>query len=76
MNNPFAPSQGQAPIEGTDSRTASSDHDSGAKARSFHREPWFTQLPPELRKAILANTKHRPPRGYEERLRRYFENVD
>ncbi len=64
------------PQEGTDSRTPSSGHDSDAKARNFEREPWFAKLPPELRKAIQAKAGRKPPRGYEERLKRYFENVD
>jgi len=39
-------------------------------------EPWFARLPPELRRAIRSGATRRPPRGYEERLRRYFESVD
>jgi hypothetical protein len=42
----------------------------------FRDEPWFTKLPPSLRKAIEARARRRAPRGYEERLRRYFESVD
>jgi hypothetical protein len=34
------------------------------------------KLPPELCSAIRANAQRRPPRGYEERLERYFRNVD
>lgn len=39
-------------------------------------DAWFAKLPPELRKAMQAQAQRRPPRGYEERLRRYFENAD
>jgi len=56
--------------------TADSKHDANLKEESFEREPWFAKLPPELRKAIKARAQNRPPRGYEERLRRYFENID
>ena len=37
---------------------------------------WFAKLPPELRNAIRSNAKGLAPRGYEERLRRYFQNVE
>ncbi len=39
-------------------------------------EPWIAELPPEVRGAIRANSQRRPPRGYEERLQRYFKNID
>ena len=44
--------------------------------RSLQDSPWFAKLPPALRESIRARTRRRPPRGYEERLRRYFESVD
>jgi len=44
--------------------------------RKFTEKPWFAKLPPELRKAIRNNARQRPPKGYEQRLRRYFESVD
>jgi len=44
--------------------------------RKFKEEPWVAKLPPELRKAMRAKSQRRAPRGYEERLQRYFENVD
>ncbi len=46
------------------------------EARSYAEAPWFARLPPELREAIRMRGRPRPPRGYEERLRRYFESVD
>jgi hypothetical protein len=64
------------PKEGSDSQTADSDKDSDVKARGFENEPWFAKRPPELRKAIQAKARPRAPRGYEERLKKYFENVD
>jgi hypothetical protein len=36
---------------------------------------WMARLPPELRAAIQARSRRLPPRGYEERLKRYFESV-
>lgn len=38
-------------------------------------EVWMARLPPELRSAIQARSRRLAPRGYEERLKRYFENV-
>jgi hypothetical protein len=39
-------------------------------------ESWFARLPPSLQSAIQARSRGKAPRGYEERLRRYFESVD
>ena len=64
------------PPEGSDSRTAAADHDTDVKARNFEREPWFAKLPPELRKAIQAKSRREPPRAYQQRLKKYFENID
>jgi hypothetical protein len=50
--------------------------DAALARRKLAREPWFTKLPPEVQDAIRRRTKRNPPRGYEQRLRRYFENVD
>ena len=48
----------------------------GVLARQLKDEPWFAKLPPELRKSIRAGAGQKPPRAYEERLRKYFESVD
>ena len=37
---------------------------------------WFTSLPPGVRKAMKSREKRELPRGYEERLRKYFESLD
>jgi hypothetical protein len=50
--------------------------DSEAPERKFQVEPWFAKLPPEVRSAIRSNSQRRPPRGYDERMQRYFENQD
>jgi hypothetical protein len=65
----------QADAQG-DSRAADSNEDAMVDGRSFADEPWFAKLPPTLRQAIQSNARRRPPRGYEERLRRYFQSVD
>ena len=61
---------------GGNSVTPNENRDSDAQAKKLESQPWFAKLPPELRKAIRAKSRRRPPRGYEERLRRYFENID
>ena len=45
-------------------------------ARQLKNESWFAKLPPELRKSIRAGAGQKPPRAYEERLKKYFESVD
>jgi hypothetical protein len=57
-------------------QTGTSQVDAQLRARGLASEPWFARLPPELRQAIQAKTTRRAPRGYEERMRRYFENID
>ena len=59
-----------------DSRTGEAPNRDPAAARKTPEEPWIMDLPPELRSAIRANSQRRPPRGYEERLERYFKNID
>jgi hypothetical protein len=60
-----------------DLRTADSGNQPAEKdARKQAEEPWVMNLPPELRQAIRANSQQRPPRGYEDRLQRYFKSVD
>ena len=68
---------GQTPSsQPTDSRTSSSTADSVGKLRGIESEAWFVKLPLEVQKAMRASTRSRPPRGYEERLKRYFESID
>lgn len=59
-----------------DSRTGEASNRDPAAPRKSPEEPWIMDLPPELRSAIRANSQRRPPRGYEERLERYFKNID
>jgi hypothetical protein len=62
--------------KGKDSRAGERSGDAEAAEKSFEREPWFAKLPPEMRKAIRAKSQRRAPRGYEEKLDRYFQNID
>lgn len=59
-----------------DSRTNRQQDGSDVADRKFQEEPWFANLPPALQKAIQAKSRRSAPRGYEERLKRYFENVE
>lgn len=60
-----------------DSRTGDGgSRDADNAATPFQNEPWFAKLPPDLRKAIRARSQRPPPRGYEQRLQRYFESLD
>ncbi|HEV3006053.1 MAG TPA: hypothetical protein VGX78_16410 [Pirellulales bacterium] len=48
----------------------------GISRRDFSNEAWFATLPAEVRRAIRAQANRPFPRGYEERLRRYFEGPE
>jgi hypothetical protein len=65
-----------APAAQGDSRGEKGNGDSDAAGKKFEDEPWFAKLPPELRSAIRAKARGKAPRGYEERLKRYFESVE
>jgi hypothetical protein len=65
-----------APAAEADSRGQAGEGDSVAGGLKFESEPWFAKLPPSLRSAIQSKARGKAPRGYEERLRRYFESVD
>ncbi len=71
------PLQTPEPVPNRDNRgTLTPNADAEAARQRETEEPWFAQLPPEIRAAIRANSQRRPPRGYEERLQRYFKNLD
>jgi hypothetical protein len=65
-----------APAVQGDSRGDNDSQDTTAAARRFDQEPWFARLPPALQAAVQAKSRTAPPRGYEERLKRYFQSVD
>lgn len=52
------------------------NQDAVGTGQRLENEPWFARLPPTLRSAIQAKARGKAPRGYEERLKRYFESVD
>ena len=62
--------------EGTDNRSEDGNPSANVAAREYEQPPWFAKLPPELREAMQVEMQRRPPRAYEERLRRYFQSID
>ena len=83
QNGPTAETPEQTPGSLKIAAAAEGDAEGGeagankaALARKFAQEPWFAKLPPGLRTAIESKTRLKAPRGYEERLKRYFESVD
>lgn len=61
--------------DGTDNR-APDGQAADVAARQYEQPPWFARLPAELRDAMQVEMQRRPPRAYEERLRRYFQSID
>ncbi|MBW8883630.1 MAG: hypothetical protein JF612_02395 [Planctomycetia bacterium] len=59
-----------------DSRGELAGPDAAPNGLKLESEAWFAKLPPSLRSAIQAKSRGKAPRGYEERLRRYFESID
>ena len=59
-----------------DSRGQQANQDAELAKSKFAEEPWFARLPPKLQSAIQSKARGKAPRGYEERLRRYFESID
>jgi hypothetical protein len=64
------------PATDADSRGELASQDAAVGNLKFEGEPWFANLPPGLKAAIQAKARGKAPRGYEERLRRYFESVE
>ncbi len=40
------------------------------------QDAWFTTLPKNIRESMKSREKRSLPRGYEDRLKAYFENLD
>lgn len=82
MNDSQAASmKGTVPTEGSpadsDSQTAdAAPRDAAAGTAPNADAPWFAKLPPEVRAAIRASSSQPAPKGYEGRLKRYFESVE
>jgi hypothetical protein len=66
--------QQEAAAKERDSRAATGNNSADPAARNFQDEAWFAKLPPSLQKAIQSKARRGAPRGYEERLKRYFES--
>ena len=58
---------------GVEGATDGEAGDRNVEMRRVEGEPWFSKLPPALQQAIRARARSTPPRGYEQRLQRYFE---
>jgi len=56
--------------------TPDSDKDAEPADKKFVEKPWFAKLPPEVRSAIRSSINRRAPRGYEETMQKYFENLE
>ena len=63
------PSTGATRDTGGNARSSASDP---ITRRNLEDEPWFTRLPPATQQMLRTGTRPAPPRGYEDRLRRYF----
>ena len=71
--------QGQGQGKGQGTAQAGVMGDSTADATlgqpPVENEPWFAKLPPETQEAIRTKAQRPAPRGYEEKLRRYFDSI-
>lgn len=71
------PAEKVALQESPDSRTPTSKEDTDAKRRALaENNAWASTLPKGVRDSIRARDKKSLPRGYEERLKAYFEELD
>ena len=69
--------QEKGELEKSDSRGKVGGEDAvAAGGKGVEGEAWFAKLPPSVQAAIQAKSRGKAPRGYEERLRRYFDGVD
>ena len=70
-------SQGQGQGQGTAQAgvTGDSTADATLGQPPVENEPWFAKLPPETQEAIRTKAQRPAPRGYEEKLRRYFDSI-
>lgn len=54
---------------------ADSTHDATVVPPPVEKEPWFAKLPPDQQESIRTKARRPAPRGYEEKLRRYFDSI-
>lgn len=68
------------PSLGSPAQADSQTQDAGARDANVGpgaaNAGWFAKLPADVRAAIRASSSQPAPKGYEGRLRRYFESVD
>jgi len=79
QQGPWNPQAASQPSEGAKTggqSTADAPNEGPLVDFEVEKQPWFTRLPANLRQAIRANAQRRPPRGYEEKLQRYFRGAD
>lgn len=65
------PKRQSSPSRNTDNRSTSR-----SGVADFRKEAWFGRLPQEMRQDIEARAQRPPPRGYEQRMQRYFQNIE
>ena len=60
----------------SDERRGDSLPKDSLRLRKRRSAAWFAALPRGIRKAMKSRQRKALPRGYEERLKRYFESLD
>ncbi len=72
--------KGDTSLAGSPAQADSQTPDAGARDANVGpgaaSAGWFAKLPADVRAAIRASSSQPAPKGYEGRLRRYFESVD
>ncbi|MCE9555672.1 MAG: hypothetical protein K8T91_20170 [Planctomycetes bacterium] len=58
------------------SKALQSQKDAEVTRKDYSKEPWFAKLPPDVQKALRSESRRPLPRGYEERLQKYFQNIE
>ena len=64
------------PGQGNPQQANAAEPTAEAATRRLEKAPWFAKLPSQLREALRSRPRREAPRGYRERLRRYFQSVD
>ena len=64
------------PGKGNPQQATAAEATAAAAEKRLEQAPWFAKLPPQLREALRSRPRRQAPRGYRERLRRYFQSID
>jgi hypothetical protein len=59
----------------TASAQGDSSHEATLSQPPVENEPWFAKLPADKQEAIRTRARRPAPRGYEDKLRRYFDSI-